>query len=270
MQPGNFLDAWLRLSSNHVDFMLQSWIIIFFCYYLHSWFYLLADWNWYGFRWFQKYSIRSKNHSSTPDFSLQYNAIKEGTIDTFLLKPLLLYFLYPYLESFIIINQPIPSFYRCLLDYILMNFIFSTSLYFLHRLLHHPSLYKYYHKKHHTFKATIGFASLYAHPVESLISSFHFIIAIILIRPHYYMYLLFLFSVTVEFVDSHCGYYVPWSFLYPWSDIYPWGAGVRIHDYHHSHNIGCYGGGVFGLWDRLLGTDKEFQLFEQKRLGKIA
>lgn len=37
-------------------------------------------------------------------------------------------------------------------------------------LLHHPKLYKKIHKKHHEWTAPIGVISLYAHPIEHVVS----------------------------------------------------------------------------------------------------
>jgi sterol desaturase/sphingolipid hydroxylase (fatty acid hydroxylase superfamily) len=50
--------------------------------------------------------------------------------------------------------------------------------------------------------------------------------------------------------------------------VYHWGSGPRAHDYHHSHNIGMYGGGLFGIWDKIFGYDKEFNKFENERKYK--
>jgi sterol desaturase/sphingolipid hydroxylase (fatty acid hydroxylase superfamily) len=276
--------------SNHMQFFLFSWFIIIIAFYLHSWLYLLADWGYFG-QWVEKYAIRSGKHRYA-SMKLQYQAIYEATLDTFLIKPLILYFCFPYLQNLISFDLPtaqssLPSpedsnntstfplssslfsshfFFHCFYDWILLNFLFSTSLYFIHSAFHSFSfLYKNFHKKHHLFTSTIGFTSLYAHPIESLASAFHFIGPILLIKPSFITYLLYLISVTIEFVDSHCGYDVPWGWVYPWAEIYPWGSGARIHDYHHSHNLGAYGGGVFGIWDRLFQTDADYRLFEQKR-----
>jgi sterol desaturase/sphingolipid hydroxylase (fatty acid hydroxylase superfamily) len=272
--------------SNRLLFFSLSWAIIIIFFYLHSWFFILADWGWLGFgNPLEKYAIRSGKHRYAA-MKLQEQAILEGTLDTFILKPILLYYLFPYIENFLQFDLKFLSLlspstsgsssplhfllFQYLFEWFLMNLIFSTSLYFIHRLLHlSPFLYRNFHKKHHTFTSTISFASLYAHPVEALTSSFHFIIALLLIRPHFLSYLLFLTSVTIEFVDSHCGYEVPWHFLYPWSRVYPWGSGVRMHDFHHSHNVGCYGGGLIGVWDELFQTNKEFKSFEKRRFETL-
>ena len=44
----------------------------------------------------------------------------------------------------------------------------DTSFYWSHRLLHHPRLYKHFHKQHHEYRGTIGFAAEYAHFVEQV------------------------------------------------------------------------------------------------------
>lgn len=38
------------------------------------------------------------------------------------------------------------------------------------RLFHHPSLYKHFHKQHHEWTAPIGVVSIYAHPLEHMVS----------------------------------------------------------------------------------------------------
>jgi sterol desaturase/sphingolipid hydroxylase (fatty acid hydroxylase superfamily) len=240
-----------------------SLAIVFVFFYLHGWFYVLADW--YGF--LDRYAIRSGSHK-VATIEKQWDAIKEASLDVFVVKPLVLYFVYPFVAGkYILFGAEIRSLPVCLLQWVCMKLIFSTSLYWLHRAMHHKSVYQYVHKRHHTYHDTVGFASQYAHPVEGLLSAWHVISAIYLVRPHFVVYCAFLASTLVEIIDSHCGYDVPWAWLYPWSDRYFWGSGARAHDYHHSHNVGIYGGGLTRLWDKLLGTDVEFRRFEEKRLA---
>ena len=42
---------------------------------------------------------------------------------------------------------------------------------YLSRLLHHPTLYKKIHKKHHEWTAPIGVISIYAHPIEHVVNT---------------------------------------------------------------------------------------------------
>lgn len=45
--------------------------------------------------------------------------------------------------------RPIPAAWRILLDFIVFEITREISFYYIHRLLHHPQLYKKYHKMHH-------------------------------------------------------------------------------------------------------------------------
>lgn len=232
-------------------------------FYLFGWFYVLADW--YGF--LDQYAIRSGKHR-VADIQKQWAAIKNATFDTFLVQPALFYFIFPYIiqPNISFDKEKSPALLEGVRDWIYLSFIFSTSLFFIHGGMHKiPFLYKYVHKKHHTFYDTVGFAAQYSHPVEGLFSACHILFGIYFVKPHFSTFCIYIFTLLVEIVDAHCGYDVPWKFIYPWSDVYPWGSGARAHDYHHSHNIGIYGGGVFGLWDRLFGSDFDYRQFENKR-----
>lgn len=44
--------------------------------------------------------------------------------------------------------------------------IWEVMFYSSHRLLHYGPFYKYVHKRHHTFSATVSLAAEYAHPIE--------------------------------------------------------------------------------------------------------
>jgi sterol desaturase/sphingolipid hydroxylase (fatty acid hydroxylase superfamily) len=243
--------------SNRTLFVVVSWIIIFVMNYLHAWFFVMADW--YGF--LDKYAIRS-GKKRLPSMDKQWVAINEASVDLFLIKPLLLYFTYPYITEPFVIFGNAPAIGEMFGDWLLMSIYFSTSLYFIHGAMHRSSfLYKHIHKRHHSYHATVGFAAQYAHPLEGLASSMHVVGALVFVQPHFITYCLFLATTMTEIVDSHCGYDVPWSFLFPWAGCYPWGAGALMHDYHHSHNLGTYGGGLLGLWDWLFGTDADYRAF---------
>ena len=149
-----------------------------------------------------------------------------------------------------------------------MELSFSVTFYLAHGALHKSTfLYKHVHKLHHTFHESIGFAAQYSHVFENAIAGLHVFIALALVRPHVVVFFIYLFTRYVETTDAHSGYEVPWRFLYPWASCYPWSCGTSMHDYHHSHNLGTYGGGILSL-DMILGTDKEFKEFQKKNKNK--
>lgn len=47
-------------------------------------------------------------------------------------------------------------------------FLFCTDMmiYFVHRGLHHPSIYRYIHKPHHTYRFTTPYSSHAFHPID--------------------------------------------------------------------------------------------------------
>lgn len=260
---------WLsRREHLHNQGMSDQWIFIvifymihFVCYYLHGLFFVMADW--YGF--LEPYAIRSGKRRLPPE-KQQYEAIQDASIDAFVIKPFALYGAYLLLSDYVSFDE-VPTAQGMLLQWLCMKLVFSTSLFVIHGLLHTPYIYKRFHKQHHTFHETVGFTALYAHPVEAIAGSVHIVLAIVLVRPTFFSAALFFASTMIEIVDAHCGYDVPWAWLYPWSGRYPWGSGARAHDFHHSHNIGIYGGGITGLWDWLFGFDQAFVAYEAKRLS---
>lgn len=141
------------------------------------------------------------------------------------------------------------------------EFMFYTS----HRLFHHPSLYKHFHKQHHEFKAPIGLSSEYAHAVEDLLVNLpSTLLPPVLLGVHPLVLFLWLGLRILETVDAHSGLALPWSPFH----VLPFFAGPLFHDYHHSATTkGAYG--VLGLMDWLLGTDKDFKEHLLKRQKEV-
>ncbi len=165
-----------------------------------GWMFILADW--YG--GLEQYAIRNGKHR-TATLDKQWLAIWDSTIDTFIIKPLVFYFTFPFITEDIISFGTLPSLYECILDWLYLEIIFSTSLFFIHGALHKSSfLYKKFHKKHHMFYDTISFTAIFAHPVEGILSSLHVIIGVFIIKPHIITFCIFFASTLIEIVDAHC------------------------------------------------------------------
>ena len=130
------------------------------------------------------------------------------------------------------------------------------GFYWLHRLFHTSYLYKAIHKKHHNYKKTVGIAATYAHPIE-----FFFVdlapngIGRRIFGSKMHIITSYMLSVIriLETTDGHGGYEIPWS---PFR-LLPLSGSATFHDYHHSHNLGNYGG-LFSFWDTVCGTNKKY------------
>lgn len=137
--------------------------------------------------------------------------------------------------------------------------------YWSHRILHHPSLYKYFHKKHHEFKVLSGYAiaSEYTHPVESLVGNIiPVMMGPLVTRSHFFTSCTWLVIRMLKTCDAHSGYAFQWS---PFGLFYPLNPAER-HDFHHETGLGSYGS-FFLLWDQWTGTDEQF-LQSRKKGGR--
>lgn len=207
---------------------------------------------------FQKYKIQK---DKKPELSLIYEALSNVIIGHSLFIPLLLYYYKPSYLNITMKYEELPSLIECILILILWQFLFDTYFYWTHRLLHHSLIYQYIHKQHHKFKVPVGISALYAHPIEDLlVNNISTFIGPLLYPSHFYLWLIHLGLRFHETVDAHSGYIFPWS---PWKllTIYIHGGASR-HDWHHSNQVGNYGGYIF--WDWFCGTDKSYKKWLEK------
>lgn len=121
----------------------------------------------------------------------------------------------------------------------------DTMFYWSHRLLHRPALFRAIHGKHHTFRHVRGHASEYAHPVEVTANLASFMVPAILLQTHLLTFGIWVVIRVYETVEAHSGY-----------------ALTRVasrHAFHHLYAAkGCLGS-FFGVWDRLMGTDRQWR-----------
>ncbi|KAM6983437.1 fatty acid hydroxylase domain-containing protein 2 [Tautogolabrus adspersus] len=144
----------------------------------------------------------------------------------------------------------LPTFHRALMELAFFSILEEIMFYYSHRLFHSPSLYKHFHKQHHEWTAPIGLISIYAHPLEHVISNMlPVVMGPVILGSHIsttsMWYCLAFISTTI----SHCGYHLP---LLP---------SPEFHDFHHLRFNQCFG--VFGVLDRLHGTDTKFRQTKQ-------
>lgn len=143
-----------------------------------------------------------------------------------------------------------------------VGFLLFTDclIYWLHRYLHHPRVYKYIHKDHHLWKVPTPFASFAFHPFDAFLQSCPYYLYTMIFPLHKGLFLLFYIFVLIWTVSIHDGdYRIP-------NSLEPFVNGSAHHTDHHlfyNYNYGQY----FTLWDKVCSTYKtpSFNLAVEKR-----
>ncbi len=123
----------------------------------------------------------------------------------------------------------------------------DCSIYWIHRWLHIPWLYKPLHKIHHKWKVPTPFASHAFHPLDGFLQSVPYHIYPFVFPLHKALYLCLFILVNIWSTSIHdAAFHVP-SFLKPIIN------GCAHHTDHHLF-FTCNYGEYFTLWDRIGGS----------------
>ncbi|CAF0797955.1 unnamed protein product [Rotaria sordida] len=202
------------------------------------------------------YPNRSLKYKIQKDIHLDSESVKE-CVKTVLINQLCI--LFPCLilicPLFMHLNLrwhiPFPPWYRILSELLCFIGVTEIFFYYSHLTLHTSYIYEYVHKKHHRFRAPIGMACEYAHPIEFLISNIGPVIAGPLIfQSHLLTTWLWLSFALLGTINHHSGYKLPGIL----------GSGLSnptFHDFHHAQFTNNFG--LLGILDRLHGTDKAWR-----------
>eukprot|EP01094_Clydonella_sp_ATCC50884_P018592 TRINITY_DN3462_c2_g1_i1.p1 TRINITY_DN3462_c2_g1~~TRINITY_DN3462_c2_g1_i1.p1 ORF type:complete len:321 (+),score=106.69 TRINITY_DN3462_c2_g1_i1:141-1103(+) len=167
------------------------------------------------------------------------------------------------------LSADLPPLLSCVLHLVVYAVMGDALNYWIHRMFHLPSLYRF-HKQHHEYKSPIPVSSEYFGALEELGTGVVPTIAgpllmSLLAGPtsvHQLVVVLWVAVRVSESADAHLGYDLPWS-------VFRLGRPGDRHYYHHSHNVGNYGA-LFEFWDRVCGTDSAYRQFHERRAQKIA
>jgi sterol desaturase/sphingolipid hydroxylase (fatty acid hydroxylase superfamily) len=138
-------------------------------------------------------------------------------------------------------------------SYVLVLILQDTYFYFIHRLFHHPKLFRWFHQGHHRSHDPTPWTSFAFDPPEAIVQSL-FLVAIVLVMPlHFITAIAILMTMTFWAVVNHLGLnlFSP-SFPHHW--LGKWFIGAAHHSIHHrrfDRHFGLY----FTFWDRLLDTN---------------
>lgn len=145
---------------------------------------------------------------------------------------------------------------------LLSMLLHETYYYWLHRSMHHPSIFRFVHKVHHDSNTTSPFTAFSFHPLEGLLQAIVLPLTLLVLPMHPYVILIQLTLMTFSSVINHLNI-----------EIYPgnfhkhavgkWIIGATHHSLHHKqfkYNFGLY----FTFWDKWRSTESPVydQLFE--------
>ena len=129
----------------------------------------------------------------------------------------------------------------------------DAYFYWTHRLMHHPRLFRTFHRTHHRSVTPTPFAAYAFDVPEALLMSLFTPLWLTIVPMHALGLFLFMAFMIVRNVMGHAGVELMPRALAD-SRWFGWINATTHHDLHHSsfhHNYGLY----FTWWDRLMGTE---------------
>lgn len=138
-------------------------------------------------------------------------------------------------------------------SFVLVLILQDTYFYFMHRVFHHPLLFRWLHRGHHRSGDPTPWTSFAFDLPEALLQSIFFLGVVFVVPLHFITLLAVLMTMTVWSVWNHLGFELfPSSFPRHW--LGRWFIGSTHHSIHHRKYTVHYGL-YFTFWDKLLGTD---------------
>ena len=135
---------------------------------------------------------------------------------------------------------------------LLAMIIHDSYYYWLHRAMHNPLLFRWFHALHHKSGTPTPWAIYAFQPLEVIFTFLSFALIVILLPLHPMMLGVYLFVSLFNNIAGHLGFeIVPPLRSTPWLTRYC--LTVSFHDLHHSSirtNYGVY----FLFWDSLMNT----------------
>lgn len=134
-----------------------------------------------------------------------------------------------------------------------MIILHDTYFYWVHRLMHHPKIYRHIRLVHHRSTNPSPWAAYSFHPLEAVIEAGFLPIIAFMIPIHHTALFMFLIYMIIRNVQGHLGIeFLPNKFLK--LRLINLHTTTTHHDLHHKHfnsNYGLY----FTWWDKWMGTE---------------
>ena len=207
------------------------------------------------------YVYYSKQHSSQKILSRR--AAKKGQIKKeiywsmissaiFAFFGALVYLLFLHGETAIYIELSRFGYWYLPVSLLLVLLIHETYYYWVHRIMHFPSIYKRVHKVHHQSLSPTPWSAFSFHPWESLLEAIILPLILIFIPVNLYVLVFYLILMTLSSVINHLDIEI-YPEYFQKSAFGRFFIGATHHHFHHeefSTNYGLY----FTFWDKIMKT----------------
>ncbi|MDZ8238974.1 MAG: sterol desaturase family protein [Nostoc sp. ChiQUE01a] len=151
-------------------------------------------------------------------------------------------------------------------SFVLVLILQDTYFYFVHRMFHHPLIFKWMHDGHHRSGEPTPWSSSAFDLPEAIVQALFFVGVSYIVPLHFVTLVAALITMTVWAVFTHLGFEVlPTSSKSDW--IGKWLIGSKHHSIHHRKYKVHYGL-YFTFWDKLLGTEDPNYVNKTDREGE--
>ncbi len=137
-------------------------------------------------------------------------------------------------------------------SFLLVLLLQDTYFYFIHRVFHRRSVFRWAHHGHHRSGDPTPWTSFAFDLPEAIVQAIFFMGIVLIVPLHFITLVAVLMTMTIWAVCTHLGFEEPQAAL-PLSWLGKWLIGPNHHAIHHRKYTMHYGL-YFTFWDKILGT----------------
>ncbi|MAD97432.1 MAG: sterol desaturase [Flavobacteriaceae bacterium] len=244
---GNHLNIYIVLGS-----IVLLAIIVFVRYLVFSSLYHLVFFNWFKTRFVNRFLHNKPWKKKQLKKEILWSMISGFIFALFIMLTFILN-----IEGYTAVYTELDEYpiWYLFVSIILVLFLQDTYYYWVHRWMHLPKIYKYFHLVHHKSIHTSVFTAFSFHPLETVLQALVIPILAILVPLHLYAIIAIITLMTISATINHAGVEVyPSGRFGAW--FKKWVIGATHHDVHHkkfNYNYGLY----FTFWDRWMKTEHQ-------------